>query len=186
MDRGEDVAEAFAEKEKDDQAHDDGESSVDAAGGLDAARVEEGDEQNEGDDPERVGNAGNDVARSLAGPDDADDRVEDVVHQHGPADDVAGLRVDLFGDVAEGGTGARIDARHASITDCGKEHGDHADQDGGDDVAAGDVADDAVDAHRGRGLDDDDAVGDKVPELQRAFELGQLVRALDAHLPRRF
>jgi hypothetical protein len=46
------------------------------------------------------------------------------------------------------------------------------DQDGGDDMAAGIVADDTVDAHRGDRLDDDDADDDEVPESEDALQPG--------------
>jgi hypothetical protein len=38
-------------------------------------------------------------------------------------------------------------------------------------MASGNIADDAIDAHRSRGLDDDDAVDDEMPQLQRSFKL---------------
>ena len=98
-------------------------------------------------------------------------RVEHVVHHHAPAGDVAEGGVDLLADVGEGGPGAGIGARHAAVADGGEQHGHHGDQDGGDDVAAAAIAEHAEDGHRRRGLDDDDAVEDQVPETERTAKL---------------
>ena len=84
-----DVSNSLTKKEHHDQAHDDGEDCVDAAGGLNAPGVEERGEEGEGNDPEQVGDSGLKIAGGLAAPDDADDGIEDVVHEHGPSDDVA-------------------------------------------------------------------------------------------------
>lgn len=168
---GEDVAGALTEKKNNYQAHGDGENSVDPSGGLNTAGVQIGDQQSERDHPECIGNVGNDVAGGLAAPDDADDGVEDIVHQHRPADDVAELWVELLGDVAEGGARTRVDASHAPITDGGEQHGYHRDKDRGDHMSVGNIADYTVDAHGSRGLDDDDAVYDEMPQLQGTLEL---------------
>jgi hypothetical protein len=57
-------------------------------------------------------------------------------------------------------------AGHASIANGGEQHGDHGDEDGGDDMAVRDLADDAEGRHGGGGLDEDDAVEDEVPEAE--------------------
>jgi hypothetical protein len=40
-------------------------------------------------------------------------------------------------------------------------------------VASGDIADDAIDAHGSRGLNDDDAVDDEMPELEGTAQTGR-------------
>src|SRR6185437_8723156 len=128
----------------------------------------------ESDDPETVGHTRNDVARGLAAPDDTDDGVEYIVHEHGPPDDITRFRVELLGDIRKGRAGARINARHAAVADGREEHRNHCNGDGRDNVPVGKIADDTVDAHRRRGLDDDDAVDDQVPQLQGALQLRSL------------
>lgn len=118
-----------------------------------------------------------DVSSGLTAPDYADDRVQDVIHQHGPANDVSGLWMEFFGDVAEGGAGARVDTSHAAVADGREQHGEHGNEDGCGDVPVGDVADHTVDAHGGGGQDDDDSVDDEVPQLQGPFEARRLGQA---------
>ena len=83
--------------------------------------------------------------RLLAAPDGADDGIEHVIHDHAPAGDVAESGIDFLADVGEGGPGARIDSRHAAITDGGEEHGYHGYQDRRDYVPAAAVAEDSED-----------------------------------------
>ena len=167
-----DVADGVGDEDDDDDAHAEGEDRVDAAGGLDAAQVEASEDEDEGYGPGGVRDLREDVLRGGAAPDRTDDGIEHVVHQHGPADDVAGERMDFFADVGVSGPGAGIDAGHPAIANGGEEHRDHGDEDGGDDVATRGVADDAVNAHGRGGLNDDDAVEDEVVKLERAAEAG--------------
>ena len=138
--RGEDVANAFAQKENDDQAHGNGEDGVNTSGGLNAASVEIGGEQREADHPKPVGDAGHDVPGSLTAPDDADDGIEEIVHQHGPSNDVTKFGIEFLGDVGESRPGAGICPRHAPIADRREQHRDHCDQDGSDDVTLATLA----------------------------------------------
>ena len=78
--------------------------------------------------------------------------------------------MNFLADVGIGGSGAGVGASHLAIADGGEEHSHHGDQDGGDDVAASVIADDAKDAHRRDGLNDDDANDDEVPEAEDATE----------------
>ena len=103
--------------------------------GLDAEDVEEGEDAGEEDGPGPVRHTGSEDVGLLADPDDADHRVEHVVHHHAPAGDVAERGIDLLADVGEGGAGARVGARHAAVADGGEQHRHHGDEDGGDDVA---------------------------------------------------
>ena len=115
---GEDVADALTKEENDHQTHGDRENGVHAARCLNATRVEIGREKSERDHPEPIGDAGDYVTGSLAAPDDADDGVKQIVHQHCPSDDVTEFRIEFLGDVAEGGARARVDTSHATVTDC--------------------------------------------------------------------
>jgi hypothetical protein len=91
----------------------------------------------------------------------------------------------FLSDVGERGAGARVRARHASVADRRQEHGAHADQNRGDDVAAGFLADDAVNAHRRNRLDQDDAVEDQIPQRERPPEVRRGVSRceLSGHRP---
>ena len=87
--------------------------------------------------------------------------------------DVSRERMKLLANIGKRRARAWIDARHATVADRGEEHSHHSNEDGGDDMAACLIADHAVDAHRSRRLDDDDAVDDEVPQFERAFEMGR-------------
>src|SRR6516162_9532308 len=78
----------------------------------------------------------------------------------------------LAPDVGVGGTGARIDARHASVADGGEDHRDHRDEHSGDDVPLTCVGERAVSGHGRSGLDDDDAVENEVPKAESALQTG--------------
>ena len=118
------------------------------------------------------GEAGKDIHGGFGAEGGADERIDQIIHHHAPADDIAEGGVHLLADVGVSRTGAGIDPGHAAIADGREEHGDHGDEDGGDDVAMGLVADDAIDAHGRRRLDDDHADDDEVPQAQRAIEAG--------------
>ena len=79
----------------------------------------------------------------LRAPDGADQRVKDVVHHHAPSGDVTRCRMDFLRDIGEGRTGAWISARHAAVTNTREQHGDHGDEDCGDDMSASAVAQNA-------------------------------------------
>ena len=112
-----------------------------------------------------------DIHRRLGGESRADQRVEQIIHHHAPAGDVAERGMDFLSDIGVGGSGTGIDARHAAIADGGEQHRHHGDQNRGHDVAVRGVADHAIDAHgRGR-LDDDHADENEIPQGQRAAKM---------------
>ena len=80
--------------------------------------------------------------------------------------------MDLATDIGVGGARAGISAGHTAIADGGEEHGDHGDEDGGDHVAMGDLADDPEGRHRSGRLNEDDAVEDQVPETRARLRRG--------------
>ena len=102
----------------------------------------------------------------LADPDDADHRIQQVIHHHAPSGDVAERRIDLLSDVGEGGTRAGISPRHAPVTDRGEQHCHHRDQDRRDHVSVAAIAEHAEYRHRRDRLNHDDAVKDEVPKSQ--------------------
>jgi hypothetical protein len=63
---------------------------------------------------------------------------------------------------------AGVDPRHPAVADRGKQHGDHGDEDGCDDMSPGGIADHAIDTHRCGGLNDDNAVKNQMAKFQRA------------------
>ena len=158
------------EKNHDDDAHARRHHFVDASGSLDAAYVEEREGSGVENHQRPVRKERKNILGQLAADDGADQRVEDVVHHDGPAGDVAERGFQFLADVSVGRTGGRIGAGHFAVADRGEEHGDHGDQNGGDHVAASVVADDAVNAHGGDGLNDDDADDDEVEEAEDAAQ----------------
>ena len=164
------VAECGADEEHHDDEHADSEHFVGPRTGFHAAEVQHREHRGEHCNPGRVGHARNEVHRDLAAVDRADHRVEHVVHDHAPSGDVAEARVQLLADVGECRPGAGVHARHSAVAHCRQQHGEHADQDRGDDVPACFLADDAEDAHRGNRLHEDDAVEDRVPQRQGSAE----------------
>ena len=142
-------------------------SALTTARSFYAAQIEQGERNYKRDSPRRVRHTGHHILRRRAAPNGADDRVEKVVHEHGPADNIAQQRVQFLANIRVGGTRAGIDARHAPIAEGGEQHGHHGDEDGGDHVAACNIADHAVNAHGRRRLNDDDAVHHQMPQLER-------------------
>ncbi len=86
--------------------------------------------------------------------------------------DITKRGMNLLADVSVGGAGARIGARHFSVTNGGEQHGHHGDENGGDDVSAGSIAYHAVDAHGRNRLDDNDANDNQVPKEKSALQFG--------------
>ena len=165
-----DSANDAAQEEHHHHDHAGAEGLVQLRRGLDAAQVHPGEEGGEEENPDVKGEAGEDVHGGLGAEGGADEGIDEVIHDHAPADHVAESGVHLLANVGVSRAGAGIDTRHAAVTNGGKEHGDHGDEDGGDDVAMGLVADDAVDAHGRGGLDDDHADDDQVPQAEGAMK----------------
>src|SRR6202034_2530068 len=152
------------EKDHDDDGHSRGHHVVDASRGFDAADVEKRESAGVEDRERPIRQEGKNILCELAADDRANQRIQDVIHHDGPAGHVAEGGIQFLANVGVGGAGRRTRAGHFSVADGGEEHGDHGDEDGGDDVAAGVVTDYAVDAHGRNRLDDDDADDDQVPE----------------------
>ena len=163
-------ADHAAEEEDNDEHHAGAKHLIQPRRGLDAAQIDPGEEGGKDQDPDIIGQAGKDVHRGLAQKAVQISGFEQVIHHHAPADDVAEGGVDLLAYIGISRACAGIDARHAAIADGRKQHGDHGDQNRGDHVAMGLVADDAVNAHRRGRLDNHHADDDQVPQAQRAFE----------------
>ena len=159
-----DVAGRIGEKDYDYEAHGEGKYAVEARRGAYAAQVQRGKDKREGSRPCSIGNLRKDIARRGAAPDDADERIQKIVQEHGPSDYVAERGIELASNVRVGRTGAGIDAGHASIADRGKQHRNHGDEDRGHYMAVRFFADDAEAGHGGCRLHHDDAVNDQVPE----------------------
>ena len=118
----EDVARRGDKEDRDDDAHAGGQRGIQARRGLDSLNVQDGEHAGKEDRPDPVGHAGSKHVRLLADPDDADHRIEHVVHHHAPSGDVAERGIDLLTDIGECRAGAGIGARHASVADGGEQH----------------------------------------------------------------
>ena len=104
----------------------------------------------------------------LADPNDANHRIQHVIHHHAPAGHVAKRGTDFLTYISEGGTSAGICPRHAAIADRGKQHSDHRDQDGGDNVSMTALAQHAEHRHRRHRLNDDYPVQNEIPKRERS------------------
>src|SRR5215469_11567511 len=78
-----------------------GEKSVHARRRLDALNVEPGKHGPEKKRPSPIRNGWCKYVRLLAAPDDANHRVEHVIHHHAPSGDVAEHRVDLLSNISK-------------------------------------------------------------------------------------
>src|SRR6185312_828766 len=135
-----------------------GQQARDARRALDADQVYRCEQGEERDGPHCIRDLWRKVHCRTAAPHDRDEGVEHVVHEHRPTGHVAHERIELLGHVGERGTGAGVRLRHAAVTDRGKSHRNHREQDGGHDVTIRPCAEDAEDRH-GRGeLDHDHSV----------------------------
>ena len=148
---------------------------------LDASHVEEREQRGEEHRPGGEGHRRDEIHRGLAAPDHADDRVQDIIENHGPSGEVAKRRVQFPADVGVGGTRAGIGLGHSPVADRREQHGDHADQDGRDDMPLGLLADDAVEGHGGGRLDQDDSVEDQLLQAQDPVQ----ARFWHAHVSRK-
>ena len=97
-----DVANGKGQKDDDHDAHAQGEHRVHAAGGLHTDKIQPGEDDDKGERPRGVGDLREHVLRSRAAPDGADDGVEHVIHEHGPADNVARHRMNLIANIGVG------------------------------------------------------------------------------------
>lgn len=156
----------------DDAAHQQSEVFVERGGGVDVAEIEPGEEAGEEEAPEFFGDGRGDIDHGAGAPDGANDGIEEVVHEHGPTGEEAEERVDFLADVGGGGAGVGMGGGHAAVGEGGEEHADEADEDAGDDVAAGFLMNDAEQGHGGGGLDHDDPGEDEAGEGERAAKFG--------------
>ena len=167
------VTNGIRQKDDNHQPHDGGKHSIHIARTLDSEQIERRKEDDERERPGGIRNSREDVPGRGAAPDGTDDWIEEIVHEHGPSDDISRERMKFLGHIGEGRTCAGIYAGHATVANRGKKHRDHGNKNGGDYVTARLIADNAVDAHRRCWLDDDDAIDDEVPELERPLEMGR-------------
>ena len=113
------------------------------------------------------------IGHRFGAPDGADQWIENVIHGHAPARDVAERRMQLAPHVGVSRTRAGIHPRHAPVTHGREHHGNHGNQNRGNHVALAGVAENSVRRHGRRRLNHDDAVKDEVPKRQRAAEPGR-------------
>ena len=143
-----------------------GDPLVGARACLDASQVEEREQYGKEHRPGSEGHCRDEVHRSLAAPDHADDRVQDIIENHGPSREVAKRWVQFPADVGVGRTRAGIGPGHSPVADRREQHGNHADQDGRDHMPLCLLADNAVQGHGGGRLDQDDSVEDQLLQAQ--------------------
>ena len=97
-------------------------------------------------------------------PDDAEQRLQNVVEDHRPADEKAEMRINDRAHVGISRSRRGIDRRHSTVTDGGDHHGQHGDQDDGYRVAVGEFLRDSEERNGSRGLNEHHAVKDEVPQ----------------------
>src|SRR4029077_19508310 len=107
-----DKADHKGEEDHNHDGHAGSQHVVDTCGSLNAAQVESCENDCESDGQRPIGHAGQNVLRELAANHCADKRVQNVIHHHGPASDVAELRMNLLTDVGVGRASAGIGASH--------------------------------------------------------------------------
>ena len=166
----ENIAGGGHKKDSNHNPHASGQQCVHARRGLDALHIQRGEYSRKKDGPYCVGHIGRKYVSDLAAPDNADHWIEHVVHHHAPTRDESEYRVNLLAYVGECRSGARVDPRHTSVAEGGKQHTHHRDQDGCYHVTMPAVAEHAVDRHGSDGLNDDDAVEDQVPQSEGTFQ----------------
>ena len=93
-----------------------------------------------------------------------DERDDEVIQKHRPPRDESQVWIQAASYVRVGGAGQWIHAGHAPVTRRGQHHGDHRDQNRGDDMAVGKLLCDAEQRHRSDGHDYHDPVEDQVPQ----------------------
>ncbi len=169
----ENVAGRGNKEDRNHHAHARCQRGVHARRGLDALNIQGGKYESKKRRPNAIGNSGSEDVGLLADPDDADHRIEHVVHHHAPSGDVAERGIDLLADIGEGRASAGISPRHAAIADRRKQHGHHGDQNGGDHVAMAAIAEHAEHRHGRNRLNDDDAVKNQVPKSEGAPQAGR-------------
>src|SRR3984957_2664194 len=108
--------------------------------------------------------------RLLADPDNTDHGIEQVIHYHAPSCHIAQSGIDFLSYIGERRTGAGISTRHASIADCGKEHGDNGDEDWGHHVSAAAIAEHPKHRHGSHWLNHDHAIENQIPKSKCAAQ----------------
>ena len=167
--RQEQVSDRQDDECADDGGHDGEHERVRARHGADASEVEVGEQSDDERRPYGIGNRGHEALQGERAVDGVDGGDDEVVEEHGPAGEEAGVGPEGAADVGVRGAGGGVARRHASVAERGEHHGDHGDEDGEHDMSAGVDEDDAEDADRRDGLDEDDAVDDEVPHGEDAL-----------------
>ena len=150
-----------------DHSHQQRHGRVNPRRGLDAADVQQSEDNDEENLPNPSGNARGELVCLACAPYRADEWVEHVVHHHAPAGHESHRRVHFLGNVSESGSGAGVSARHPAVTDAGEQHRNHGNQDCRDHVSAAAIAEHAKHRHGRDRLNDDDAVENQIPKGQR-------------------
>ena len=113
---------------------------------------------------------GREIHGRLTAPDDADHRIQHVVHGHAPASDITERGIYLLADISECRARARISSRHTAVTDRRKQHRDHGKQNRSHGMAVRSIAENSEQGHRCGRLYDNYAIQDQVPQSQATLE----------------
>ncbi len=176
------VANRVPEKGQDYSAHDGAKGLIDAGGSLHAPQIQCGEQSRKHNGPKQprirnlITSSAQEVRHRLGAPDGADQWIDNVIHGHAPAGDIAQRGMQLAAYIGVRRTRAGIDARHPSITHRCKNHRHHRDQNRGDDVSLTGITEDSVSRHGCRRLNDDDPVQDQVPQSQSAAQTQRVSR----------
>ena len=164
--QAEQEADNKSEKHDHHDSHPGGQHLVDSRRGLHPPKVERRESPGIENRERPVRHSRQNVLGQFAAQNRADQRVEDVVHHHCPARQVAQAGMNFLADVGVSGSRARIHARQHPVTDRREQHRHHGDQNGGHHVPARRVIHYAVQPHGSDRLDDHDADDDQVPQRQ--------------------
>ena len=135
MSSSKDVSRGGNEERADNYSHSYRENRIHSCGSFNPLNVQTGKYQREKNRPYPIRNAWSKNVGLLAYPDNADHRIEHVIHHHAPTCYVAKRRIDFLPHISKCRSGAGIGPRHPPIADRGEQHRYQRDQDGCDHMA---------------------------------------------------
>ena len=163
----EEVANGEIEKYCDHQAHGEHEQLVGLRRGFDAAHVQSRDDEDDDEGDHKIWDLLQVTAlQCRRNPYDAEQRLQNVVENHRPADEKAKVRIDDPAHVGISRSRRWVDGGHSAVADGGHHHGQHGYQNDGHRVAIGEFLRDAEKWNRGGRLDKHHSVKDEVPQRE--------------------
>ena len=166
------ITDCGIKKEQDDYTQTRSENDIGAGAGFNAAQIQTGEEQRINYKPDLHGKAVKQpqIDGSFTTPDHANNWIHYVIEHHAPAGEIARRRMNFATDISVGRAGAGISIGHSSIAKRSEQHRHHSDQNERDHVAVGFVVGHAEQWHRGRRLNQDDAIQHQSGQSEGAFQ----------------